>query len=314
VQAGRFAVAEYLSTAGTPTAREDVSEGEMPASQSSAHSVGGGTYQPGPKSGTWALLVATSTGWDNYRHQADVLAQYQRLRSNGVPADHIIVVMADDLVRNPRNPKPGTVRYSVAGPNLYRDVHVDYTLHDMTAERLLGILDGDRSADTPRVVDSGPGDDVYVFVAGHGNDDGVYIGLSAPVPPANSEYPVLTPEALGRTVATMAARHRYRRLLITVEACQAGAFGGDVDAPGALLIGAASPVEDSFSANYDASSLTWLADQFSYQLWTREARPAMSLRDLYRSLYLSVDGSHVSAYGPNFGDPASVPLSDFTAG
>jgi ABC-type branched-subunit amino acid transport system substrate-binding protein/glycosylphosphatidylinositol transamidase (GPIT) subunit GPI8 len=312
IEGNQFDTVQYLSTAGSQTAEAGLSAQKQRASPDRADISVGGTYQPGPKVGDWALLVAASDGWDNYRHQADVLAQYQLLRANGIPADHIIVVSANDIAYNRHNPEPGTVRYSVGGPNLYRDVHVDYPLRGMTAGRLMDILSGHRSADTPKVIHSGPGDDVYVFIAGHGNQNGVYLGLGESVPSPNSAYSVITPDLLDQTVATMAADHDYRQMLITVEACEGGVLGENLDAPGALLISAASPVENSLSANYDPASLTWLADQFAYQLWRSETKtPNLSLDALYEHLYLNVDGSHVSAYGSDFGDAEHVRIREF---
>lgn len=40
----------------------------------------------------WALLVAASTGWNNYRHQADIFAIYQRLKLSGYDDDHIVLI------------------------------------------------------------------------------------------------------------------------------------------------------------------------------------------------------------------------------
>jgi glycosylphosphatidylinositol transamidase (GPIT) subunit GPI8 len=122
---------------------------------------------------------------------------------------------------------------------------------------------------------------------------------------------VLSPGALDGTVAAMAADHRYRRILVAIEACQAGAFGTSFDAPGALLFAAAGPHEDSLSTNYDARLGTWLADQFSYQVWLAEAQPTLSLDQLYRRVYLSVAGAHVRAFGPGFGHPAAVSIGEF---
>ena len=48
-----------------------------------------------PHTSTRALLVATSSGWTNYRHQADVLALYQLLRRNGFSDENIVLVCAD---------------------------------------------------------------------------------------------------------------------------------------------------------------------------------------------------------------------------
>jgi glycosylphosphatidylinositol transamidase (GPIT) subunit GPI8 len=151
-----------------------------------------------------------------------------------------------------------------------------------------------------------------VYLSGHGNDEGFYLGLSDAVPSSTDRYSVLTPQALNDTIATMAAEHRYRRILVAAEACQGGAFGTPVSAPGALLLSASNPVEDSLSINYDSSQETWLADHYSYELWTAAAQaPTTSLDQLYRRLYLAVDGSHVSAYGPQFGNPSAVSLGEF---
>jgi ABC-type branched-subunit amino acid transport system substrate-binding protein len=314
VEANRFAVAGYLPTADTDTARAGVSALRTSTTPGRTSTAIGGDYKPGPKTGSWALLVAASDGWDNYRHQADVMGQYQRLRSFGVPAAHIIVVSADDLAHNRRNPRPGDVPYYVGGSSLARGFHVDYPLRGMTAGRLMDILSGQPTAQTPKVIHSGRGDDVFVYIAGHGNQSGVYLGLGEPVPPPDGRYSVLTPRALDQTVARMATRHDYRRMLIAVDACESGALGEHLDAPGALLLTAANPVENSLSANYDYRATTWLADQFSYQLWRAEAAtPDESLASLYEHLYLSVAGSHVSAYGPHFGDAGAVSIRQFLA-
>jgi ABC-type branched-subunit amino acid transport system substrate-binding protein len=312
VQRGRFAVQRYVSTANNATARAGFAAERTPATRNRARAPAGGTYRPGRKTGTWALLVAASDGWQNYRHQADVLAQYQRVRAGGVPDDHIVLVSANDLADNPRNPHRGSVPYTPDGPNLDRGVRVDYPLQGMTAERLMQILSGQRSAENPTVIASGPGDDVFVYLAGHGNQKGLYLGLGAPVPNPTGSYSVLTPDGLDQTVATIASQHRYRQLLIAVEACQGGALGQGLDARGALLLSAANPVENSLSANYDPAAGTWLADQFSYELWRAEAAtPSLSLDRLYERLYLHVAGSHISAYGPRFGAGSTATIGEF---
>ena len=55
----------------------------------------------------WAVLVAGSRGYSNYRHQADVCHAYQILRDNGVAEDHIIVISYNDVANSPSNPFPG---------------------------------------------------------------------------------------------------------------------------------------------------------------------------------------------------------------
>jgi legumain len=48
----------------------------------------------------YAVLVAGSNGWYNYRHQADVCHAYQILHKNGIPDSNIVVMMYDDLAKN----------------------------------------------------------------------------------------------------------------------------------------------------------------------------------------------------------------------
>ena len=311
VSNGAFAVTEYISTSDSPTAQQGVSQHDPSPTPGRAQTTLGGTFQPSDKGDTWALLVAASFGWENYRHQSDMLAQYQHLRANGVPADHIVVVMADDLARNPKNKKQGTVINVVDGPNLYHDVSADYSPTQINADQLMGILQGRVSPTTQKVLQSGPNDDVYVYMAGHGNQNGLYLGLGDVVPSPSQQYSIVTPSALTEAVDAMAAAKQYRQMFIAVESCQGGALGADLDAPGAMLLSAASPVENSLSANYDASLDTWLADEFSFEYWNASQPVTNTIDSVYQRVYLDVDGSHPSAYGPQFGNPAAVPVGDF---
>ncbi len=61
----------------------------------------------GPKK--WAVLVAGSNNWWNYRHQADVCHAHQILRESGFPDERVIVMRYDDLEHNMNNPMPGVV-------------------------------------------------------------------------------------------------------------------------------------------------------------------------------------------------------------
>lgn len=45
----------------------------------------------------YAVVIETSTGPNNYRHQADALAQYQMLRRFGFDDAHIILILENDL-------------------------------------------------------------------------------------------------------------------------------------------------------------------------------------------------------------------------
>jgi hypothetical protein len=180
---------------------------------------------PAAKAGLWAVLVATSYGWQNYRHQADVFAQYQALRAAGVPRGRIIVIAEDDLADNPNNPQPGRVSYEPGGDDVRAGVPIDYHLDAINADAFLAILSGRRSALLPKVVDASPADNVYVYIAGHGDSEGVYFGIEQPVIKPGDEYSVLRADALAATVSRMNEDGRYRRMLIAIEACKGGVMG-----------------------------------------------------------------------------------------
>merc|ERR1711942_217561 len=67
----------------------------------------------------WALIIAGSNGWFNYRHQADICHAYQLLRKNGIPDERIIVMMYDDIAHNSNNPTPGVIVNRPHGPDVY---------------------------------------------------------------------------------------------------------------------------------------------------------------------------------------------------
>jgi len=70
----------------------------------------------------WAVLVDTSRFWFNYRHVANVLSIYRSVKRLGIPDSQIILMIADDMACNPRNPHPATV-YNNANQqiNVYGD-------------------------------------------------------------------------------------------------------------------------------------------------------------------------------------------------
>jgi ABC-type branched-subunit amino acid transport system substrate-binding protein len=311
VRNGRFEIAEAFDSRQSPDSVEGLVSFRK---KQAAALVSAGAGQVASREGLWAVFVAASTGWDNYRHQADVLAQYQLLRTNGVPDSRIILIMADDIANNPANPEPGVVRQEVDGPDLYDNVEVDYLLDDITPSSLLDILLGNETAKTPVVVNSTPNDNIYVFFAGHGEEEGIYLGYDRQVLGAVDEEMLLTPQALQTTLASMHADAAYRQMLIAIESCKGGTFGVGLDIPDVLLLSGASPHENSLSSNFDSSAGIWRADQFAYEFWkAATAVPESSMSDIYALVYEEVEGSHVSAYGASAGAVIASPLWDSIA-
>jgi phosphatidylinositol glycan class K len=76
----------------------------------------------------WAVLVCTSRYWFNYRHMANTLSLYRTVKRLGVPDDHIILMLADDVACNARNSYPAQVfnnenhRLNLYGDNIEASV------------------------------------------------------------------------------------------------------------------------------------------------------------------------------------------------
>lgn len=72
--------------------------------------------------------VCTSRFWFNYRHVANTLSVYHTVRRLGIPDSNIVLMLADDMPCNARNPFPGGVYNNKDHElNLYEgDVEVDY--------------------------------------------------------------------------------------------------------------------------------------------------------------------------------------------
>lgn len=294
---------EFLTSAGVLVRPQ---EGALPDISGA-----GSDYTPtAAKTDLWAVIAALSSGWENYRHQADALRQYTILRSNGVPDDHIILVVADDIAAASQNPLKGQVRNQIDGKNLRSGAEIDYNL-SITAEQLMDVLLGKVSAATPTVVQSTESSNLYIYFAGHGGETGIPInakttseGLSG------GDQSLLTPKLLRDALCTLRSENRVRRVFVTVESCYGGVFGdagyfgiesgcdaGATPLLGVTLLSAANVTEVSFAASYDPDVRAWLGDAFSARFAGNvEGSLSASLADLYKDVYLGVTGSHATLY------------------
>ncbi|KAJ6317155.1 hypothetical protein OIU76_012832 [Salix suchowensis] len=119
----------------------------------------------------WAVLVAGSAGYENYRHQADVCHAYQILKKGGLKDENIVVFMYDDIAFHVDNPRPGTIINKPFGHDVYAGVPKDYTGDNCTVDNLFAVLLGNKSALTGgsgKVIDSGPNDNIFIYYADHG--------------------------------------------------------------------------------------------------------------------------------------------------
>jgi len=242
----------------------------------------------------YAVLVQGSSGWSNYRHQADVLSVYQQLKRGGYDDDHIILIIDQALAADARNADPGAVRSSADGPNLLAGAVIDYDNAALTAADISDILLGNKTDATPVVLPRDAGQNILFYWSGHGaNKAGsganelMWLGAEA--------GQGFTDERMRETVAAMHAGGLYRKLFVVAEPC----FSQNVIAPlagipGVLAICGAGGYEQSFADNWNSDLGVWMRDRFTYNLLTQTAAsPAGTYRDLYLYCALHTLGSHV---------------------
>lgn len=98
----------------------------------------------------WAVLVAGSNTWYNYRHQADVFHAYQMLITKGFKKDNIITMAYDDIANMDRNPFKGKMfnkpSYNQPGVDVYAGVVIDYKGDNVSPRVFLSVLEGNKTA------------------------------------------------------------------------------------------------------------------------------------------------------------------------
>lgn len=285
----QYVIIDYHSTDGTKRSDATLAGWNWKANQMQSFSeeASGITYPPLDQ--RWALLVATSSGWENYRHQADVLNMYQILRSNGYDDDHIVLIIEDDLAENTLNPTPGVVYSRIGGDNVREGAVVDYHTSELLPVDLTDILLGRASERLPEVIRADADDNVLIFWSGHGTSKGMNWMRTGLFTQARADALFSALEEAGA----------YRRLLWLAETCYSGGVACAVEGHrGMLAITAANANETSKADEHDLETDIWLSNRFTATLHdclTTDA--SISMRDLYYRLFQNTVGSHVCVFG-----------------
>ncbi|CAF1101346.1 unnamed protein product [Adineta ricciae] len=243
----------------------------------------------------WAVLVAGSNGWYNYRHQSDVCHAYQILHKNGIPDSNIIVMMYDDLAKNKQNPTPGIIINHPNGQDVYKGVPHDYTGNTVTPKNFINVLLGKKDAmkgvGSGKVLESGPDDNVFIYFTDHGAT-----GLVA--------FPngVLYAKDLNSTIAQMHSENKYKEMVIYIEACESGSMleGLLPDNINIYATTASNAEESSYACYYDSKRQTYLGDLYSVNWMEDSDAEDISKESLFKQFQVTkqkTTESHVMQYG-----------------
>ncbi|KAG8182723.1 hypothetical protein JTE90_026174 [Oedothorax gibbosus] len=255
----------------------------------------------------WAVLVAGSDGWDNYRHQSDVCHSYQILKSHGIPDQRIIVLMKDDLAKNEENPTPGIIINHPNGADVYKGVPHDYTGEAVTPENFMAVLRGDKQAlngvGSGKVLQSGPKDHVFVYFADHGAP-----GLIA-FPESE-----LTAKDLNKTVQYMYDHKMYGKMVIYIEACESGSMFENIlpNNINVFATTAANSEESSYACYFDDKRETYLGDLYSVN-WMEDSDKEVLTKETLQTQFQIVKKETTDSHVQEFGDMniAKMHVSEF---
>lgn len=185
----------------------------------------------------WAVLVAGSNSYSNYRHQADVCHAYQVVKAKGIPESNIITLAYDDIANNSRNPFPGKLfnkptAAGVEGVDVYAGCKIDYSGSDVTPATFEAVMTGTASG---KKLESTADDNVFVFFSDHGA-----AGLIA--------FPSTTMHKaeFQQMFDTMHSKNMYNKLSFYLETCESGSMFEGMSTPGVYGLSASSPSESSW--------------------------------------------------------------------
>jgi len=240
--------------------------------------------EPARPGKNWAVLIAGSNGWGNYRHQSDVCHAFHILHDIGnIPSEQIYVMMADDIANNEENPFPGNIINYPDGPNVYPGVNKNVTGEDVTAKNFLQAL-----YDLP----STRHDNVFIYFTDHGAKGLVAMPFGDP----------LYADHFNDALKEMHKRRKYHKMVIYIEACESGSMFDNIldDDMNIYATTASDDDHSSYAYYFDEKRGVYLADLYSIN-WMQDSQYNMTsgetLLSQYELVKLLTNESTVEEFG-----------------
>lgn len=235
---------------------------------------------------TYAVLMAGSKGFQNYRHQSDVYRFYNILTSRGMPPEDIIVLSYDDVAESKNNRFHGKVFNNQSHHDIYPGKNrIDYRLDSANAENFIRVLTGDNR--NGRALKTTSNDNILIYYCDHGAT-----GFLA-VP----NGPEIYADYLSAAFNKMYLNKQYKNILFIIEACYSGSVGKEINYPGILTITAAGGIQSSYSADWDNTLGTYLTNEFSRSVINYVVSSDKRVIDLINYACANTNRSHVQALG-----------------
>jgi len=249
----------------------------------------------------WAVLVAGSAGYGNYRHQSDVCHAYQIVINAGMKPEQVIVLAVDDIAGDSENPYPGKMfnkptPAGTPGVDVYAGCNIDYSGTDVTPETFVKVLTGDQTANG-KVLESTEKSRVFVNFVDHGG-----VGLIG--------FPETTMHAteLVGALQKMSDSSMYKELVFYLEACESGSMFEDLPSDIKIYAQTASNAKESSWGTYCSpddkvdgkSIMSCLGDLYSVS-WMEDSDSSIAsgetLAEQFTKVVALTNKSHVMEYG-----------------
>ena len=274
-----------------------------------------GSFVPSNHTRNAAVIVQTSRFFHNYRHTSNALTIYQAVKKYGkIPDENIILMLAEDIPFNDRNPFKGQVFSDMSEDSLFdSSVELDYRGEDVTVDNFLRVLLGE-SKPGHRQLDLGSDTNLLVYVTGHGGDSFFKF---------QDEEEILV-EDFHDVFSQMHKMRRFNEILFMADTCQAFTLAPN-NVPNIYSIGSSLLGQNSYADHADSSIGHSVVDRYTYafQKWMKQRRrwdrmDSISLRDSLTSAAFHLDNARIGAdIGSRDMDCKrkfnQVPLSDFFA-
>jgi len=200
-----------------------------------------------------AVIVSSSRYWFNYRHVTNALSIYQLLKRGGISDDNIILMLADDIPCNMRNPFRGKIFSRGAnwgmGDDLMEGVEIDYSGTDVTVDAFLRVLlgrnlpgegetKGLHRRSLPKMDEN---TNVMVLLTGHGGDNFFKF----------QDGEELMSHDIASVFSQMYAMKRYKELLFISDTCQAFTMADEIKVPNVYSVGSSLKGQNSYASHSD---------------------------------------------------------------
>lgn len=238
----------------------------------------------------WAVVGSTSRHWHNYRHTSNALSiKWLLQRNRAVDNGHLLLLLAELHACDPRNKFPGRMFSATPKSDDVGECRLllDASGGNFDAQGLLEILHGVSPSGSWDRLSSSSASTILLYLTGHSAEDVTKI--------QDSEF--LSAIDLARSIDTLFAGNRFRRLLVLFDTCEGETICEPIHTPNVVCIAGSKRGQSSFAYQLDEKVGIELADRMTFELVSKlrtdsclSARPTflnLSLREFFSGFRLS---------------------------